>query len=71
VAYIGDDLIDIPLLRRVGLAVAVADAVDEVKAVCHFITQRPGGQGAVREVIELILRAQGYWDTLLERYTKA
>jgi 3-deoxy-D-manno-octulosonate 8-phosphate phosphatase (KDO 8-P phosphatase) len=71
VAYIGDDLIDIPLLRRVGLAVAVADAVDEVKAVCHFITRRPGGQGAVREVIELILRAQGYWDTLLERYTKA
>jgi 3-deoxy-D-manno-octulosonate 8-phosphate phosphatase (KDO 8-P phosphatase) len=71
VAYIGDDLVDIPLLRRVGLAVAVADAVDEVKAVCHFITRRPGGQGAVREVIELILRAQGQWDTLLERYTKA
>lgn len=71
VAYIGDDLIDIPLLRRVGLAVAVADAVDEVKAVAHLITQRPGGQGAVREVIELILRAQGHWDSLLERYTKA
>jgi 3-deoxy-D-manno-octulosonate 8-phosphate phosphatase (KDO 8-P phosphatase) len=71
VAYIGDDLIDIPLLRRVGLAVAVADAVDEVKAAAHLITQRPGGQGAVREVIELILRAQGHWDTLLERYTKA
>lgn len=71
VAYIGDDLIDIPLLRRVGLAVAVADAVDEVKAAAHLITQRPGGQGAVREVIELILRAQGHWDSLLERYTKA
>jgi 3-deoxy-D-manno-octulosonate 8-phosphate phosphatase (KDO 8-P phosphatase) len=71
VAYIGDDVIDIPLLRRVGLAVAVADAVDEVKAAAHWITQRPGGQGAVREVIELILRAQGHWDTLLERYTKA
>ena len=71
VAYIGDDLVDIPLLRRVGLAVAVADAVDEVKAVSHVITQRPGGQGAVREVIELILRAQGHWDTLLERYTNA
>lgn len=71
VAYIGDDLIDIPLLRRVGLAVAVADAVDEVKATAHLITQRPGGQGAVREVIELILRAQGHWDSLLERYTKA
>jgi 3-deoxy-D-manno-octulosonate 8-phosphate phosphatase (KDO 8-P phosphatase) len=71
VAYVGDDLVDIPLLRRVGLAVAVADAVDEVKAAAHLVTQRPGGQGAVREVIELILRAQGHWDTLLERYTKA
>jgi 3-deoxy-D-manno-octulosonate 8-phosphate phosphatase (KDO 8-P phosphatase) len=71
VAYIGDDLVDLPLLRRVGFAVAVADAVDEVKAASHLITQRPGGQGAVREVIELILRAQGHWDTLLERYTKA
>jgi 3-deoxy-D-manno-octulosonate 8-phosphate phosphatase (KDO 8-P phosphatase) len=71
VAYIGDDLIDIPLLRRVGLAVAVADAVDEVKAAVHLITQRPGGQGAVREVIELILRAQDHWDRLIERYTKA
>jgi 3-deoxy-D-manno-octulosonate 8-phosphate phosphatase (KDO 8-P phosphatase) len=71
VAYIGDDLVDIPLLRRVGLAVAVADAVDEVKAAAHLVTQRPGGQGAVRELIELILRAQGHWDTLLERYTKA
>jgi 3-deoxy-D-manno-octulosonate 8-phosphate phosphatase (KDO 8-P phosphatase) len=71
VAYIGDDLIDIPLLRRVGLAVAVADAVDEVKATAHLITQRPGGQGAVREVIELILRAQGHWDSLIARYTKA
>jgi 3-deoxy-D-manno-octulosonate 8-phosphate phosphatase (KDO 8-P phosphatase) len=71
VAYIGDDLVDIPLLRRVGFAVAVADAVDEVKTASHLITQRPGGQGAVREVIELILRAQGHWDVLLERYTKA
>jgi 3-deoxy-D-manno-octulosonate 8-phosphate phosphatase (KDO 8-P phosphatase) len=71
VAYIGDDLIDIPLLRRVGLAVAVADAVEEVKAAAHLITQRPGGQGAVREVIELILRAQDHWDSLIERYTKA
>jgi 3-deoxy-D-manno-octulosonate 8-phosphate phosphatase (KDO 8-P phosphatase) len=70
IAYVGDDLVDIPLLRRVGLAVAVADAVDEVKAAAHLVTQRPGGQGAVRELIELILRAQGHWDTLLEHYTK-
>jgi 3-deoxy-D-manno-octulosonate 8-phosphate phosphatase (KDO 8-P phosphatase) len=71
VAYIGDDLVDIPLLRRVGFAVAVADAVDEVKAASHLITRRPGGQGAVREVIEFILRAQCHWDTLIERYTSA
>jgi 3-deoxy-D-manno-octulosonate 8-phosphate phosphatase (KDO 8-P phosphatase) len=63
-------LIDIPLLRRVGLAVAVADAVAEVKATAHLVTQRPGGQGAVREVIEFILKAQGRWDGLLERYTR-
>ncbi|MBI3329537.1 MAG: HAD hydrolase family protein [Nitrospinae bacterium] len=71
VAYVGDDVIDIPLLHRVGLAVAVADAVEEVKAAAHVVTQRAGGQGAVREVIELILRAQGQWGTLMERYTKA
>ena len=71
VAYIGDDVVDIPLLRRVGLAVAVADAVDEVKRFAHLVTQRAGGQGAVREVVELILRAQGQWELLLERYTKA
>jgi 3-deoxy-D-manno-octulosonate 8-phosphate phosphatase (KDO 8-P phosphatase) len=71
VAYMGDDLVDIPLLRRVGLAVAVADAVDEVKAAAHLVTQHPGGQGAVREVIELLLKAQGHWDSLIERYTRA
>lgn len=71
VGYIGDDVIDIPVLRRVGLAVAVADAVDEVKAAAHMVTQRAGGKGAVREVLEFILKAQGHWDTLLERYTKA
>jgi 3-deoxy-D-manno-octulosonate 8-phosphate phosphatase (KDO 8-P phosphatase) len=71
VGYIGDDVIDIPVLRRVGLAVAVADAVDEVKATAHLVTQRAGGQGAVREVLEFILKAQGHWQTLLERYTKA
>jgi len=49
----------------------VADAVDEVKATAHLITQRAGGQGAVREVLEFILKAQGHWQTLLERYTKA
>jgi 3-deoxy-D-manno-octulosonate 8-phosphate phosphatase (KDO 8-P phosphatase) len=61
VAYVGDDLPDLPLLGRAGLAVAVADAVVEVKRVAHYITTVPGGQGAVREVVELILKAQGKW----------
>ncbi|MBI3651135.1 MAG: HAD family hydrolase [Acidobacteria bacterium] len=69
VCYIGDDVVDIPLLRRAGLAVAVADAVDEVKAHSHFVTEREGGRGAVREVIEVILKAQEKWDELMARYT--
>ena len=68
VCYVGDDVVDIPLLRRAGLAVAVADAVAEVKQVSHLVTARPGGRGAVREVIELILKAQGKWDELMARY---
>ena len=68
VCYVGDDVVDIPLLRRVGLAVAVADAVDEAKQFAHLVTSRPGGRGAVREVIELLLKAQGKWDDALARY---
>ena len=60
-AYMGDDLPDIPLARRAGLAVAVADAAPELKAVCHYTTRRPAGRGAAREVVELILKAQGRW----------
>lgn len=62
VAYMGDDLPDIPLARRVGLAVSVADGADELKAVCHFTTRRLAGHGAAREVVELILKAQGRWE---------
>jgi len=62
VAYLGDDLPDMPLARRSGLAVAVNDAAFELKAVCHYITQAPGGKGAAREVIELILKSQGRWE---------
>ena len=62
VAYLGDDLPDIPLAQRSGLAVCVADGAAEMKAVCHFTTGRPGGRGAAREVIELILKAQGRWE---------
>src|SRR5271156_2693519 len=61
VAYIGDDLPDLPILERVGLAVAVADAVVEVKRAAHYITTVRGGEGTAREVVELILKAQGRW----------
>ncbi len=61
VAYVGDDLPDLPVLARVGLGVAVVNAVPEVKNAAHYITTRAGGSGAVREVIELVLRAQGKW----------
>jgi 3-deoxy-D-manno-octulosonate 8-phosphate phosphatase (KDO 8-P phosphatase) len=60
-AYIGDDLPDLPLLDRAGLAVAVANAVPEVKYAAHYVTEKSGGEGAVREVVELILKAQGRW----------
>ena len=62
IAYVGDDLPDIPLLERVGLAVAVANAAPEVKRAAHYVTSRAGGDGSVREVIELIVKAQGKWE---------
>jgi 3-deoxy-D-manno-octulosonate 8-phosphate phosphatase (KDO 8-P phosphatase) len=62
VAYMGDDLPDIPLARRAGLAVCVADGAPELAAVCHFTTRKHAGRGAAREVIELILKAQGRWE---------
>lgn len=65
VAYIGDDLPDLPPMRRAGLAVAVPDAVEEVRRIAHYVTRNAGGRGAVRETIELILKAQGKWDALL------
>lgn len=61
-AYMGDDLPDLPLAQRAGLAVAVADAAPELKAACHFVTNAKGGKGSAREVIELILKAQGRWE---------
>ena len=68
VAYIGDDFTDVVIMRRVGFAVAVGNARPEVKAAAHFITQAPGGEGAVRETIELILKAQGLWESILKHY---
>lgn len=68
VCCMGDDVPDLPLLRHCGLAVAVADACAEVRSDAHYVTQASGGRGAVREVIELILRCQGHWQPIVERY---
>ncbi len=62
VAYMGDDLPDIPIMQRVGLAVCVADGAPEVKAASHYVTRRMAGRGTAREVVELILKAQGRWE---------
>ena len=67
--YIGDDLGDVAVMRRVGLAVAVADAAQDTKAAAHCVTTVAGGNGAVREVIELILKAQDRWDELVAQVT--
>lgn len=68
VCCIGDDILDLGILRSAGIAVAVPNAVDEVKQVAHLVTRRGGGQGAVREVIDMILQAQGKWEELVRRY---
>jgi len=70
VAFIGDDVTDIPLMQRSHLAVAVADAAEETLMAAHYVTKLPGGFGAVREVCELILKAQGRWADLMQRYIK-
>lgn len=67
VAYVGDDLPDIPVMRRAGLAVAVGDAVPEVKAVAHYTTTAMAGHGAIRETVELILKAKGVWDDMIDK----
>ena len=68
VCAIGDDLMELPILRRVGFAVAVPNAVDEVKHVSHYVTRREGGRGAVREVVDILLKAKGLWSQLMQRY---
>ena len=68
VVYIGDDLLDLPLVRRAAFGVAVANAVDELKESADYITHRHGGSGAVREVIEIVLKSTGKWDELMQRY---
>jgi 3-deoxy-D-manno-octulosonate 8-phosphate phosphatase (KDO 8-P phosphatase) len=69
VCAIGDDLPDVPLFRKCGLALSVADACAEARAAAHFVTSATGGRGAVREAIEWLLRAAGTWDQLTARYT--
>jgi 3-deoxy-D-manno-octulosonate 8-phosphate phosphatase (KDO 8-P phosphatase) len=71
ICYVGDDLVDLPVLTRVGLAVAVRDAAPEVKAAAHIITRKPGGMGAVREVCEILLRAQGKWKARVQKFFPA
>lgn len=71
VAYIGDDLTDVVIMRRVGLGFAPANARAEVKRCSHAVTSAHGGSGAVREVIELLLKARGVWDELLRKYEVA
>jgi 3-deoxy-D-manno-octulosonate 8-phosphate phosphatase (KDO 8-P phosphatase) len=71
VAYIGDDLTDIVVMHRVGLAIATANARSEVKQEAHYVTTAPGGSGAVREVVELLLKAQGSWGEILQKYEVA
>ena len=68
VAYAGDDLTDVVILRRVGLAIATANAREEVKRAAHYVTQARGGRGAIREVCELLLRAQNRWGEILAHY---
>ncbi|HEY4707035.1 MAG: phenylphosphate carboxylase subunit delta [Deltaproteobacteria bacterium GWA2_55_10] len=67
-AYMGDDIIDLPVLTRVGLSATVADAVDEVREMADFVSSKPGGRGAVREMVELILKTQGKWDEVVKPY---
>lgn len=70
VGYVGDDLVDLPILKRAGFAAVVADSVDEVKPFADYVTEREGGRGAVREVIELILKSQGKWEEVTARYAQ-
>lgn len=67
VAYVGDDLPDLPVMRRAGLAVAVGNAVPEVKKAAHYTTKAVAGRGAIREVVELILKSKGVWESMIDK----
>ena len=70
VAFIGDDIVDIPLLKRSGFPVVVADADDEAKAAAMLITKHRGGKGAVREICDFLLKAKGLWENIIDEYSK-
>jgi 3-deoxy-D-manno-octulosonate 8-phosphate phosphatase (KDO 8-P phosphatase) len=70
VCYVGDDIVDLGALSRAGVAVGVANAIDEVKAVADYVTEREGGHGAVREVIDMILKAQDRWPAVIEEHSE-
>lgn len=69
ILYMGDDVVDLGVLRRAGLAAAPSDAIPEARALAHFVAPSPGGRGAVREATELVLKAQGHWDRILTKFT--
>jgi 3-deoxy-D-manno-octulosonate 8-phosphate phosphatase (KDO 8-P phosphatase) len=68
IAYVGDDLPDLPVMRRVAMPIAVADAAEEVRAVAKYVTKYPGGYGAVRDAIEFLCKEMGVWQQVLDRY---
>ena len=68
IAFLGDDVVDVPVLRRVGFSATVADAAEDVKKVVDYVLEKPGGRGAVREICEIILKAKGKWLEVAERY---
>ena len=68
VAYVGDDVVDLPVMRQVGFSATVADAVDDIKPYVDLVTSRPGGRGAVREVCDLLLKQSGRWSSVTSRY---
>ncbi len=68
VCFMGDDLLDLPIIKRVGFSVAPPNAVEEVKKSAHYITKKQGGKGAVRELIEIILKSQGLWEKAISEY---
>jgi len=70
VCFVGDDIVDLGPLKRAGLAVAVANGISEAKAAAHLTTRAPGGHGAIREIIEMILKAQGKWSPFVAHYSE-